>query len=145
MAGATLYDRQAYSYLTDSSPKYVIDLGATLILDKLTVNLHEKIYGETGGYDQDQGDGPTGKTLYFNNPIGVTPITNLDIAYQFTDHLKLSLGAQNLLNKFPPLRNGTLLQHEQSAGDNAAVQQYPIFTPWGNNGGFYYVKAQYKF
>jgi iron complex outermembrane receptor protein len=148
LAGATLYDQQAYSYLTDASPKYVIDLGATLILDKLTVNLHEKIYGPTSGYDQDNGDA-TGTSQYFNNEIGATPITNLDIAYQFTDHLKLSMGAQNLLNKFPPLRNSQTLYNERFGAvggpDNAAVEQYPIFTPWGNNGGFYYVKAQYKF
>jgi iron complex outermembrane receptor protein len=37
------------------------------------------------------------------------------------------------------------LSHENSAADNAAVDQYPIFSPFGINGGFYYVKAQYKF
>lgn len=145
LAGATLYDQQALTYLTDSSPKYVVDLGAALVLDKLTINLHEKIYGPTGGKDNDQGDGPTGAFLYFDNPIGTSAITNLDVAFQFTDRLKLSMGAQNLLNKFPPLRNANILAHEQGASDNAAVQQYPIFTPWGNNGGFYYVKAQFKF
>ena len=144
LTGATLYDAQALTYLTDASPKYVIDLGAALILDKLTVNLHEKIYGATGGQDNNQGD-VAGPFQYYNNPIGVTPITNVDVSYQFTDRVKLSVGAQNLLNKFPPLRNGTILSQEQAAQDNAAVQQYPIFTPWGNNGGFYYVKAQYKF
>jgi iron complex outermembrane receptor protein len=144
LAGATLYDAQALSYLTDTSPKYVVDLGAALVLDKLTVNLHEKIYGPTGGQDNDQGD-VTGSFIYYNNPIGTTGITNLDVSYQFTDRLKLAVGAQNLFNKFPPLRNGNILNAENAAGDNAAVQQYPIFTPWGNNGGFYYVKAQYKF
>ena len=143
LAGATLYDAQALTYLTDSSPKYVIDLGAALVLEKLTVNLHEKIYGPTGGEDNDQGD--AGPLTYYNNPIGTTGITNLDVAYLFTDRLKLSVGAQNLFNRFPPLRNANILAHEQSGVDNAAVQQYPIFTPWGNNGGFYYVKAQYKF
>ena len=145
LSGATLYDQQAYSYLTDANPKYVVDLGAALIMEKLSVNLHEKIYGPTSGYDQDGGNGPTKNTLYFNNPIGTTPITNLDVAYQFTDRLKLSVGAQNLLNKFPPTRNPQLLANEIYGQSNSAVQQYPIFTPWGNNGGFYYVKATYKF
>jgi iron complex outermembrane recepter protein len=57
----------------------------------------------------------------------------------------LSLGAQNLFNKFPPQLNGNILGHEIAASDNAAVDQYPIFSPYGVNGGFYYVKALYKF
>jgi iron complex outermembrane receptor protein len=41
--------------------------------------------------------------------------------------------------------NATILSRENAAGDNAAVQQYPLFSPFGENGGFYYVKASYKF
>ncbi|MFI4891446.1 MAG: hypothetical protein ACHQIL_13025, partial [Steroidobacterales bacterium] len=68
-----------------------------------------------------------------------------DIGYQFTDKLKLSVGAQNLFNTFPDKMNANILQRENLAGDNAAVQQYPLFSPFGENGGFYYVKATYKF
>jgi iron complex outermembrane receptor protein len=37
------------------------------------------------------------------------------------------------------------LGREIAAADNTAVTQYPIFSPFGINGGFYYVKASYKF
>jgi iron complex outermembrane recepter protein len=75
----------------------------------------------------------------------VTAITNLDVGYQFTDHLKLSLGAQNLFNRFPNKLNGNILGRENAAADSTAVTQYPIFSPFGIDGGFYYAKAVYKF
>jgi iron complex outermembrane recepter protein len=50
-----------------------------------------------------------------------------------------------LFNRFPNKINSTILNREIAAGDNAAVTQYPIFSPFGVNGGFYYVKAVYKF
>jgi iron complex outermembrane receptor protein len=145
LTGAVLYDQTAYSELTTASPKYVVNFGALLQLDKLTVNLVEKIYGPTSDFENDDGDNPTGNFEYFKDSIGITPITNLDVGFQFTEHLNLAVGAQNLLNRFPGRLNSSILQHEIAAGDNAAVTQYPIFSPFGINGGFYYVKAVYKF
>jgi iron complex outermembrane recepter protein len=145
LTGAVLYDQEAYSELTTASPKYVVNFGALLTMDKLSVNLNEKLYGPSSDYENDDGDNPTSSLEYFQNNIPVTLITNLDVGFQFTDHMKLSVGAQNLFNKYPPIRNGNIQSREIAAGDNAAVDQYPIFSPYGVNGGFYYVKALYKF
>jgi iron complex outermembrane receptor protein len=145
LAGATLYDVEAYSELQTASPKYVVNLGALLIMDKLTANLVEKVYGPSADWENDDGDNPSGNFLYFKDQIGVTLITNLDVGYQFTEALKLSISAQNLFNRFPNKLNSNILNHENAASDNAAVSQYPIFSPFGINGGFYYVKAAYKF
>jgi iron complex outermembrane recepter protein len=140
-----LYDATAYSELTTATPKYVINLGAAVTVGRFSANLVEKIYGKSADYENDDGDGPSGNAEYFKTEIGVTAITNLDLAYQFTDGLKLSAGAQNLFNRFPNKINSTILDRENAAHDNAAVTQYPIFSPYGVNGGFYYVKAVYKF
>ncbi len=144
LTGATLYDVEAYSELTTASPKYVINLGALLTMDKFSVNLTEKIIGPSSDYEADDGD-LTGSKIYYQDTIGVAALTNLDVGFQFTDHLKLSVGAQNLFNKFPPTLNPGILNAENAAQDNAAVDRYPIFSPYGVNGGFYYVKALYKF
>ena len=82
---------------------------------------------------------------YFRDQIGTTLITNLDVGFQFTEGLKLSIGAQNLFNRFPNKLNSNILAHENAASDNAAVDQYPIFSPFGINGGFYYARATYRF
>jgi iron complex outermembrane receptor protein len=140
-----LYDQEAYSELTTATPKYVVNLGALLTMEKLTINLVEKVYGPSSDYENDDGDGPTGSFAYFKDSIGVTAITNLDVGYQFTEHLKLSVGAQNLFNRFPNKLNGNILSRENAASDNAAVTQYPLFSPFGINGGFYYAKAVYRF
>ena len=145
LTGATLYDAEAYSELTTATPKYVINLGALMTVDKLTVNLVEKIYGPSSDYENDDADNASNTLEYYKDSIGVTAITNLDIGFQFKEHLKLSVGAQNLFNRFPNKLNANILNHEIAAGDNAAVTQYPIFSPFGINGGFYYVKALYTF
>jgi iron complex outermembrane recepter protein len=145
LTGATLYDVEAYSELETASPKYVVNLGALLTMDKLSVNLVEKVYGPSADYENDDGHNPTNSNEYFRDAIGVTLITNLDVGFQFTEGLKLSIGAQNLFNRFPNKLNSNILSHENAAVDNAAVDQYPIFSPFGINGGFYYVKAAYRF
>jgi len=145
LAGAVLYDQEAYSELTTASPKFVFNFGALIQFDKLSINLVEKIYGPTSDFENDDGDNPSGNFEYFKDQIGTTAITNLDVAMQFTEHLNLAIGAQNLFNRFPNKLNSNILAHENGAADNAAVDQYPIFSPYGINGGFYYVKAVYKF
>jgi iron complex outermembrane receptor protein len=140
-----LFDQEAYSELTTATPRVVLNLGARLEIEKLTVNLVEKIYGQSSDYENDDGDNPSGNFQYFRDSISTTAITNLDVGYHFTDSLKLSFGAQNLFNRFPNKLNGNILGRENAAADNAAVTQYPIFSPFGINGGFYYVKASYKF
>jgi iron complex outermembrane recepter protein len=140
-----LYDQEAYSELTTATPKYVINLGALWTYDKLQVNLVEKIYGPSSDYGNDDGDNPTGNFQYFQDKINLTAVTNIDISYLFTDKLKLAVGATNLFNRFPNKINSNILNREIAASDNTAVSQYPLFSPFGINGGFYYVKAVYKF
>jgi iron complex outermembrane receptor protein len=140
-----LYDQEAYSELTTATPKYVINLGALWTYEKLQVNLVEKIYGPSSDYENDDGDNPTGNFQYFEDKINLTATTNLDISYLFTDKLKLAVGAINLLNRFPNKLNSNILNREDAAADNAGVTQYPLFSPFGINGGFYYVKAVYRF
>jgi iron complex outermembrane recepter protein len=162
-----LYDPTAYSDLTSANPKYVVNLGMLYTYNKLTVNLLEKIYGPASEYENDDADNggtgpgtvpacvPKAGTLficpggfdYFNSKIGVTPITNLDLSYQLHEHVRFSMGALNLLNRFPPKLNAQLLQHENSSayGDSVGVAQYPFFSPFGINGGFYYAKVTIQY
>jgi iron complex outermembrane receptor protein len=159
-----LYDPTAYSDLTSAAPRYIVNLGAVFVVGNFSVNLLEKVYGPASEYQNDDGDNGKGGVPacvpkpgtnficpggfdYFESRIGVTPITNLDLGYQVKEHLKLSIGAVNLFNKFPGRLNAEQLSHTNNFafGDNAGVTQYPAFSSFGINGGFYYVKALYKF
>jgi len=145
LAGATLYDATAISDLTTATPKYIVNLGALWTYGKYTVNLLQKVYGPSSEWRNDNGDNPTNTPVYFKTRIGVSPVTNLDLAYQVQDHLKLSIGAVNVFNKFPNHLNGTLLAHYNAARDNTAVGISPGFSPYGIDGGFYYAKATLTF
>ena len=41
--------------------------------------------------------------------------------------------------------NKYLLAEQRANLDNGAVTIYPSFSPFGINGGYYYVRAAYKF
>jgi iron complex outermembrane receptor protein len=145
LSGATLYDATAISDLTTASPRYVANLGALWTYNKYAVNLVERIFGASSEWENDNGDNPTNTPEYFKSTIGVTAITNLDISCQVMNHLKASVGAINLFNRFPNHLNGELLARYTAAKDNAAVFDYPQWSPYGIDGGFYYVKATFTF
>ncbi len=65
--------------------------------------------------------------------------------YKFSKQLSVSIGANNLFNTYPDKLNPALVADWRENGDNAAVQKYPSFSPFGINGGYYYAKANYTF
>ena len=143
LAGQTLYDATAVSDLTTASPRYVIDLGARWQVRKLTVDLTEQIYGPSSEWESDGGDNPANVPQYFKTTIATAALTNLSIGYRLTHRLAVRIGAQNLFNRYPTRYNRTLLAHYDSFkyGDTLGVFQYPMFSPFGINGGYYYVRA----
>jgi iron complex outermembrane receptor protein len=145
LAGQPLFDQVAVSDITTASPKYVVNLAAAWTLDKLSVTLREVVYGSSSEYVNDNADTNGTTVVYYLDKIGVTPITNLDIGYEALKGLRLSIGANNLLNRYPNKRNPALLKAYNSQDDNSAVLQYPFFSPFGFNGGYYYVRANYRF
>jgi iron complex outermembrane recepter protein len=147
--GSALFDQAALSDITSASPKYLLNLGALLTWNKLSVNLREQVYGASSEYTNNGGHtvaAPNSSTVtYLKNEIGVTPITNLDISYEAVQGLRLAVGANNLFNRYPNKVNGDLLAGYAAAYNRSTVTQYPGFSPYGFNGGFYYVKATYSF
>jgi len=138
-----LFNGTAITDLTTASPRYVVNLGGLWTRGKFSVNLVEKFYGSSEEYQND--DANVSVAPIYKTHIGPTPITNLDLGYQATREIKIAVGAVNLFNKYPDQINSTVLANERAAYDNAAVQIYPSFSPFGINGGFYYAKATYSF
>ena len=147
LGSTPLFDATAISDITTANPRYIVNLGALWQLGAFSVNLVEKLYGASSEYENDDGDNPTGRLQYFRTDLGLTPITNLDLSYQFSGRLKVTVGASNLFNRFPPTLNPALLSHLNSFryGDNQGVQRYPSFSPFGIDGGFYFARASLQF
>jgi iron complex outermembrane receptor protein len=139
-----LFDKVALSDLQDTSPEYVLNLGGTFQWDRLTVSVHELIYGESSEFENDGGE-TNGDILFYESTIGVTPITNLEVSMEAMAGLTLTVGAVNLFDEMPDKRNDTFRAVQFNAGDNGAVPQYPSFSPFGINGGYYYGRVVYKF
>jgi iron complex outermembrane receptor protein len=55
------------------------------------------------------------------------------------------VGANNLFNVYPDKYNPDLVAAQRAGLDNAAVAQYANFSPFGINGGYYYVKMKIAF
>jgi len=69
------------------------------------------------------------------------------VGYQATKAIKLDIGAINLLDHYPSHVNPAILANENNPtyGDNAGVDIYAPFSPFGMDGGYYYAKATYRF
>jgi iron complex outermembrane receptor protein len=61
------------------------------------------------------------------------------------DGLTITVGAVNLFDEYPDKRNSDYRALQFNTGDNGYVSQYPSFSPFGINGGYYYGKVAYRF
>ena len=147
LAGLTLYDATALSDLSTASPRYLINLGGLWTVRRLSVDLREQIYGPSSEWENDDGDNPANVPLYFKSTVNVTAITALDLGYRLHHHLTVHVGAVNLFDRYPNRYNATLLAHYNTFryGDTLGVFQYPMFSPFGINGGYYYARASVHF
>ena len=139
LAPQLLFDKTAIADLETAFPEYRVVLGATWNLDKFSATLRETVFGEASSVESRDG------ITYYRNTIGVTPITDLELSYQFTDAVKFSLGANNLFNEYPDQKNPALLADYRAHLDNSAVAIYPSFSSFGINGGYYYGKLGFSF
>jgi iron complex outermembrane receptor protein len=125
----------ASSALTTATPREKVILQANWTWHQFAVNLRETIYGPVSQY--------TATSDPFLLKIGTTGITDLDVAYNITPKLKLSIGANNLFDIIPPLiPNGS----NGKPIDGGLVFNVPNGdSPWGQDGGYYYGRVTLKF
>jgi iron complex outermembrane receptor protein len=135
----TLLDQAAISDLETASPRFRLNLGALWNMGIWSVNLRESFYGKSSEYGTEDGG------QYFETKISSKATTDLEVSARVTKAFTLSIGANNLFNKYPDHVNAQLLAAQRAALDNAAVTVYPSFSPIGINGGYYYARASYSF
>jgi iron complex outermembrane recepter protein len=156
LGGFPIYSPETLSDISEANPKWVVNLGAAWTLDKFTVNVLDKIYGPAHEYEADDGDNPTLDNsaptgqIYYKSTLGVQSITNIDLAFQYNTHFKVSIGANNVFNKFPGLMNPALISawnsHTAALNNDASSSApVPFFSPYGIDGGFYYIRGTFKF
>ena len=155
-----LFDKVALADLTDTSPKFLLNLGATFEWDRVSLSVHELVYGASASYESDfqastdyfDGDFPAGTPeadgngyRFYRTEVPVTPITNIELSFAAMDALSITVGATNVFDEMPDKRNDILREVQFGTNDNSAVAAYPSFTPYGINGAYYYGKIVFSF
>jgi len=146
LAGVSLFDRTAISNLETASPKYRVVAGALWTWNRLSVNVKESLYGKSSAYQSRTGCplNPVSAACYLVT-VKSAMTTDLEVSYKIIDSVKVTVGANNLFDKFPSKINPLLRQDYLQANSNTYVTQYPTFSPFGINGGYYYGKISYTF
>ncbi|MGO2129457.1 MAG: TonB-dependent receptor plug domain-containing protein [Pseudoalteromonas prydzensis] len=136
-----VFSTQEISIIEEWQPQDRVNLSALYRLEDWTVNLSLNRYGE---YTVEDG----GRQTY-----GAEILTDIKVNYFVTDNLSLNIGANNLFDVYPDKntignsRAGTIVD----ASGNTIVSSTGVFeysrrsAPFGFNGAYYYVGAEYRF
>ncbi|CAH9062331.1 Vitamin B12 transporter BtuB [Pseudoalteromonas haloplanktis] len=136
-----VFSDQEISIIEEWQPEDRINLSALYRRDDWTVNLSLNRFGE---YTVEDG----GRQTY-----GAEILTDIKVNYFVTDNLSVNIGANNLFDVYPDentignSRSGTIVD----AQGNTIVSSDGVFkysrrsAPFGFNGAYYYVGAEYRF
>jgi iron complex outermembrane recepter protein len=137
----TPFGRVAQLQLTQSSPHDKLVLDANWDLAQFTTNLRLTRFG---GWLE-----PAGTTAAQGLDRYFTPrwITDLDVNWKATTHINVAVGANNIFAIRPTRQPVTAIADASLPGGKRYDQtnNYGSFSPFGVNGGFYYVRASYLF
>ena len=113
-------------------PEYRVILTETWTLDALSVLARANYYGSFAGQDG-------GLTQEFGDEV----VFDLEVSYSIGENFTLSVGGQNIFDNYPDsdLRGGVY----PSTGGLFSGNVYPDFSPFGFNGGFWYVRGGVSF
>ncbi len=129
-AGVSLFNPTSISYLTTAVPKTKVSLAATYVKGDWEVTLRETHYGDASEMIDPVGNGKN----FYKQTAAPAFITDLDASYFVTDLVRVTIGANNLFNKYPA-------QVPTITTGSTNYQIYPAFSPYGFNGGYYYSKV----
>ncbi|MES2796022.1 MAG: TonB-dependent receptor [Bacteroidota bacterium] len=97
-AGSSILNTQIKSLLTESRPKYKSILGFDYQVKKFIINLNNTLFGKTAFQDLDNGGGDMENLKAEFKPAVVS---DLSVAYKFSNKVVFTLNANNLLNVLP--------------------------------------------
>ncbi len=127
------------------APNHRATLSAAWSHGRFSVNARENFYGEW----TDSNDYPIfdANNQLVGQKFGARFTSDLDVGYDVTKFLTLSVGAVNLFNTKPErIANSPANPIYQSTGSTADGQIYPRNGgPFGFNGGLWYVRAKVNF
>jgi iron complex outermembrane receptor protein len=143
---SALISKYDVAQLEHSTPKFRVTAGAFWSWGKFSANLRESYYSKVYAIETTPGNSPL-KGADINVPVKSAFITDLEMGYQILEPVKISIGANNLFNKYPTKRSYDNIRGPQLAAGSRtySANVYPTISPFGINGGYYYARATFKF
>ncbi|WP_238349325.1 TonB-dependent receptor plug domain-containing protein [Pseudomonas putida] len=130
--GVQVLGRDKQGNLESAVPKNKTSLQHTWFIHDFEVTLKETRYSSV-----------TGKSQYnANRDEKIKPafITDLDVGYNVSDQLKVSVGGLNIFNERPEQLSAQAKLYYLFPVDNPA---YSWYSPYGVDGGYYYARLDY--
>lgn len=126
--GLSRFDRTELGGITDLTPKTKFLISANWQVGDWDMTLRTTRYGEVKRLGSANGG--------VDESFGAKWITDLDVGYQLTDNVKVSLGADNVFNVYPDKHTVT---------DVSGASYYASISPFGSYGAFYYGRLNIDF
>jgi len=131
-AGLVLVGRAQRGNFTVGTPRNKQIASAEWTIDRLTATLRVTRYGKV---IQRNSVNPN-----LDETVSPTGIVDLDLTWAFSDSVKASIGANNLLDTLPDI-----VQPANRGAATGPFTYFNQFSPFGIAGGFYYAKVGVKF
>lgn len=120
----TLFDRVERGRIEVGQPQNNLRLNADWQIRKVGVSLTESRFGAVSTRSSSPGPG--------DQTYAAKWLTDLALSYHFQNRVTFTLGGNNIFNTFPEKNN--------SANSFGGIFAYSGISPFGQNGGFYYVR-----
>lgn len=140
-----LIDTGSVVELEHSTPRFRATLNAFWQLGRFSVNLRESYFSKVYQFENAR-SGPDAGTLV-EVPVKSAFLTDLEVGVKIAEPIKISVGANNLFNKYPTERSKELFRNAELANGERgySTSKYPTFSPFGINGGYYYARVNVTF
>jgi iron complex outermembrane receptor protein len=130
---ARAVDRERRIEIGHFNPRWRGNLTGTWEAGRWNVLVRANYYGKW----IDAVPNATPTALSFDQTFGAEWLVDAEVSYQATEQLNIAIGADNLLDAYPGK------DRRQAQINNGIV--YPQFSPFGFNGGFWYLRLTGKF
>lgn len=135
--GETLFGRVERGRLERGQPRSSVNLALNYALDRLSVNLNNRRFGEVTVFGTAAADSPNNTDQTF----GARWITDVDVSYRLENGLTAAVGANNVFGVYPEQNFRSPTGADNS---NAGIFPYNGISPFGFNGAFYYVRLSWQ-
>jgi len=146
-ANSNVINADQIANIRNLAPHDVAHFSATYSNGPFSLTARESYYGSwVNATDYGNGTGVGGANGGPLQHFGAKAVTDLDITYNLSKEMAISVGANNLFNTFPDKLNNNSIGLFPVVGGSADGQVYPRNGgPFGMNGGFWYARVRVKY